>query len=433
MPKRAHETINTYSQSPEFSGITFERFIEEFGALCPEVGAQPAQLANAAGMLIDTYQPSPDFYNAKDNATGLLFAAALSAEASITDGRSATRIARETEIATNFSHALFGSYSAKYPHEDLVAGSELDPQARLAVYRRYQDAGLSESLQSWFMSSPEIATTRRELGIDAKNHPSFEVIVLSAAHPLHTKNTKLPKEYKRLLHVRGEQFMRDQLAPLDDELPRAWATTLDGQQFICITEPLARIILDPRSMLEAGDERYEQTLNLARHEIVHAWGEIGLTDENSPTKKVFLGDMLEEFRAEVFSGMKMGRHYPDIAPVMRDIKLTTGTDVADIMKSLPNGGANNKGKFYAKLAAGMGVVPAAMLVSLLPKAYLSWQSPKSSRNLHSILGEGGSCALGQQLFLRASEEQIKAYLNRRDIACTPEILVQFEELKQELG
>lgn len=116
----------------------FEQVLDRFTQLCPEANEQRLALEVTANDLLAKYAPAHDFFQSGDNAIGLLLASALQNDAKITAGKSPARLSKETEVASNFARILFGTFSNLYPHTDLKETSQLEPSARLALYRRYE-------------------------------------------------------------------------------------------------------------------------------------------------------------------------------------------------------------------------------------------------------------------------------------------------------
>lgn len=280
---------------------------------------------------------------------------------------------------------------------------------------------LSARVHAWFLQDPELQETRDMLNIQPGATAVFETMVLSVANQYdegvyeHNKAPEGIEGYVSGLISHGRQFMIERLADTDDEVPNAWVSFIDGSRYICIPELTAWLLVEPEQLgYRLTDGQRVDAIRLAQHESVHAWGEINLI-ESERTKGGFLGVLLEEYRAELSTNFNFLNNYPDLESTVKTVWLTTGTDIPELIRESTCNGIVDKVHFYAQLSNGLGLVLAAMLVSLQPKAYLNFQSPKASRTINEKLGEGGHGSLLHQILVRMSPQQGDEYLVRSGI------------------
>lgn len=422
-----------------YRGTMFEQVLDRFVQLCPEANEQRLALEATANDLLVKYAPNHNFFQSGDNAIGLLLASALQNDANRTAGKTPARLSKEAEVADNFARILFGTFSNLYPHTELKETSQLEPSARLALYRRYENQRLSARVHAWFLQDPELQETRNELNIQPGATAAFETIVLSVANQYdegiyeHNNAPEGIKSYVSGLISHGRQFMTEKLADTDDEVPNAWVSFIDDSCYICIPELTARLIVEPEQLgYTLTDGQRVNAIKLAQHESVHAWGEVNLVESES-TKGGFLGVLLEEYRAELSTNFNFLNNYPDLKTTAKTVWQTTGTDIAELMRESTRDGIVDKVHFYAQLSNGLGLVLAAMLVSLQPRAYLNLQSPKASRTINEQLGEGGHGSLFHQILLRMSPQQGDEYLVRSGITPTEKLREQLAERQSKLS
>ncbi len=426
-----------------FGNIKFVDFLTSLEDKCPEIGEKKDRIIDAGEELVASHNVLPGFFAAPDNAIGLLFAASLHNEALDTAGKSAKRTERETSLASNFARTLFGQYSETHPLEGVKKASGLEPKERVKLFQKYQNRELSERLHTWLTTSDEMKKTREELQIADGEESHFETMVLSIGYPTHTErfgksSTASPgiEEYVKNLYARGRAFMAEQRSSPDDILPRAWVSIIDGKNYLCMPEPLARIILEPETMgyEDEGDEK-SIILSLIQHEFAHTQGNIQPVDTVDTSKESYFGLIIEEWRAEVVSGYSKELSYSDIYDAVRDVEKFHGISINELMVSLPEGGANDKAEFYAMLAGQLGLVNTAMLTGLLPDKYADLQSPKSSRDIHQTLSSGG---FRNEFILRMSDEEVESCLDRqREGGVSEDKMTKLRELitkvKSDLG
>ncbi len=404
-----------------FGDIAFADFLTSLEGTCPEIGEKKDGIMNAGRELVASHNVSPDFFAAPDNAIGLLFAAALHDDALNTSGKSSKRIEKETHLAKNFARTLFGPYSETHPHEGVKRATVHEPKERVKFLKKYQNLELSNRLHEWIMTSDEMRKIREELQITDGREDNFEMMVLSVGQPLHTeglgKSPDAPygiNEYVKELHERGKTFMNEQQSSEDDALPYAWVSRLDGTNYLCVSEPIARIVLEPESVgyKDTGEGTRDFMIDLMRHDLVHTQGNIQLVDQADTTVDSYLGIMLEEYRAEKYSGYKSKSAYADIYRVIGTIEDLKGFSLGELMQKFALGGAQNKNEFYAAVAGRAGLVNTALLVGLLPDDYADFQSPRSSREIHQVLSE---TIMMDEVMLHMSHKEFASYLERKDL------------------
>jgi len=381
-------------EAPEiaFETVRFSDLLETFERQCPEVVAKRQAIESTASTLIEKHGPSIEFYQSADNAIGLLFAAALQLESEQTANKSPRRTARETTLADNFSKTLFGRYSSE-GYEGLRKESQLDPIERLNLFRRYQDSELSELLMSWIFSHDSMHELRQRLELTSEAEQNFEVIVLAVAQPMHTEGiSKSPsggnaKDYVQKLYSQGKRFLQEQQSAEDYTLPFAWVDTLQSKKYMCISEATARIVLDPDSVgFKDNGDTSSYIQSLIEHEFVHTQGDIGLQDLQDADSEDYLGLLLEEYRAEVFSGFNFDYAYEDIYDVVSTLEVLRGVEMSALMQANPGTSLESKAQFYAQLAAGTSLTEAGTLLALMSKNYIDFQSPASSRKIYELIG-----------------------------------------------
>lgn len=432
---------NSPAEHPHTPG-GFEQFLDYTGSICPEIAAKRESLNQAAQELVGTYEPHPDFFNVNDNAVGLLLAAGLHADALDTAGKSATRTEFEQTFAYNFARTLLGPYSERYPLEDLPPVSDLEPEARLASYRRYENQALSERLKGWFATDPSIAETNLLLQIPNEARHNCEIIVLSAAAPYTFKGLRInsasplaDKHYRRMLIANNASFSAEQRWPDDLGLPRGWVDGAQDTTCLCIPEVEASLLLEPhnftfgrRAQKHNGDDLL-RIKDIMRHEYVHSLGVVRLKDPSRDDATRFLGKVIEEYRAEVFSDHPSEEVYADVYSIAASFKDWGGTDLGHIMRSLPLGGALNKAEFYATVARQAGLVETAMLTGFVTSDTYA-EAPKSVRAMRDTLLH---TSLGQRLILRASDEKLRAIITLTDPESVDRLWEYAQKTKQELA
>lgn len=413
-PLEMGEVLHTTNEIV-FKGGSFEQLIDTAGRIAPEIETRRYELSEAARQLIASYAPNDNFFAADDNAIGLLLASALYSEAARTDGKSDSKIIQEGLVANSFARTLFGRYSEPYPLEGVRQSSQLPQEERLALHLAYTDPVLSDRLHEWFRSGDVIEQVRQDLGITSDTLP-FNILVLKMGQPLHMKGIGATgtgpndlRKYMSGLLKAGEEFMQQQLADPEDTLPFAYATTLLGQRYMCIMEPTARILLEPELLGYKDKKNLEFIHALFRHEFVHTQGSAELKDSSQDEESSYIGDVLEEYRAEVFSGYVFSGFYPDIYSAITIIEHYSQANISDIMTQLPYGGGIDKLTLYATLASRLGLNTTAKLAGLLPEDSINFQSPKSSRELYEALNRGD---LSEDIIADMTDEQIDSYINR---------------------
>ncbi|MDB5184689.1 MAG: hypothetical protein JWN38_497 [Candidatus Saccharibacteria bacterium] len=414
------------TQELEFSGGSFEQLVDTVGETAPEVRDRKPNLMASAGQLIRDYTVTSDFFAADDNAIGLLLAAGLHDTASRIGDKSPAKQASDELIATSFARTLFGRYSPTHPLEDVKAMAGLPPAERLALHLRYTNQALSDRLQTWFQTNDELRSIQQAMGIEDQAH-DYKILVLSIGQPIHTTgigeaegaDTNM-KDYVAELHAKGEAFMREQLADPAAVIPYGYVSTILGQRYVCIMEPTARVLLEPETIGYKDDgQNLDYIRSLMKHEFAHSQDDISLTDYAQDEESSFIGLLLEEYRAEVFSGFGFQEFYSDIYRMVSYAEDYSPLNLAEALRSVKYGqGISTKVSFYATLISQFGLNNSAKLAGLLPKNYIV-QSPKSSRELYAALDDG---IMMNTLVEDMSVEDIEAYL-----AAKPQIKPQFRQ------
>lgn len=378
------------AENLQFGSYSYEELLDAVGSKTPEVAAKKDDLLKSAHELVKNYEVKESFFAADDNAIGLLLAAGLHYETTHSQHKSEAKKQSDQLIADNFARTLLGPYSDTFPLEDVYKTSQLEPADRLALHEKYMNLDLSRRLQEWFLQSEEMREVRDEMTVAGKLR-ELNVIVLGVSSPFHTKFLGQAPDapdnlanYISELHACGEAFMAEQKADPEDVLPYAYATVIFGKEYMCFMEPTAKILLEPETVgYQDNGENLEDVIALMKHEFVHAQGRISLVGPSSEDR--YIGQGLEEYRAEVFSGQKAKRDYYDMYNAVLYVEAYTGAQVADIMKTVPAGGGGDKVAFYSLLIKETSLATTAKLASLIPKSYINFQSPKSSRVLFDML------------------------------------------------
>jgi hypothetical protein len=222
--------------------------------------------------------------------------------------------------------------------------------------------------------------------------------------------------------------MEEELGRIHAPLPIAWITTINGVPEICIPLPLAEKILykdQPRSEYY-DDASALRDIATLEHEYTHTQG--GLNASND----VFFGIAIEERRAELFSGDKMG--YTDIKSMFNDLKLITGLDVVEMLGDKEKGGESYS--FYRTLSSKLGLRSVFELALIAPSAYIKYGYPMQA-SVNKYLG--GQDALLSRLFdhelsagRTGAEERIGAKVDRL-IAGGDDLMSYFSYRRNMLG
>jgi hypothetical protein len=159
------------------------------------------------------------------------------------------------------------------------------------------------------------------------------------------------RQYRNRLHAQGERFMAEENFEKDDCLPAAWVSSLQGRKFLCVPEPLARIVLEPHAVgfkpKRKADEAHTRPgiIKTLGHEFVHTQGSVELeASPHTPHRKHYLGISFEEFRADVLSGATA---YSDLQTHFWWLDMFKGTETGELIRRHPLGGAADKLGFYA--------------------------------------------------------------------------------------
>ncbi|HZM64288.1 MAG TPA: hypothetical protein VFB59_04105 [Candidatus Saccharimonadales bacterium] len=405
------------AQELQFPNYSYQEVLDRLGELAPEVQHNRDALADCANFLLNAYGVDNRFFAADDNGIGLVLASALHGEAAKPQGKSVAKQNSSQIIADSFARTLFGRYSIAYPCEDVRSMSNLAPEDTFDLYMRYANARLSGRLQDW------VGTNNEFQSLHGGTSDGFTIMVLRIGNSVHTRGIGgaaiAPRGMDRYLadlYANGEAFMREQSADPEDAIPYAFVQTFFGRRHIVIMEPTARILLEPEAIGYQDDGANLDLIKaLIKHELTHTKGSLALKDLGHPQEDSYIGKLLEEYRAEVLSGCKLASQYPDIYETIRGVNEYARVTIADIIRSLPYGGGLDKITAYGTLVQQLGLGLTAKLAGLLPEDYISFQSPKSSRDLYEALDRGD---LTNTIIENMSDDQLYAFVASKDI--TPE-------------
>lgn len=420
-----------------FDEVSYPESISVAATFCPEIAEQESEMKEAAGALVQAYQPTPDFFAAPDNAIGLIFASALYVNAENTEGKSPTRIDRENLLAHNFAWLAFGDYSSVRPHADKQKTSNLPADERIKLFRSYENPMLSNKLQEWMYNSEELHEVREALGVTRDDAKEFIPIVLRAGTSVHMRGIgKAPngpdmgqqiKEWKK----NAKQFMTEQGSADDDTLPFAWVSTLKGGKYLCFPEPIALALLDPEAVGfqdEGGIRDYLKSL--IKHEYVHVQTKLDVEDPNDDEKGGHLGGLLSEYQAEIFSGFNFDFAYPDIYSFVEQVESSSNLSIQEVIKRHKKGGGEDKPKFYFDFINTIGLVPSAMLISAMTEDDIKYQSTEAGRLLAESFTE---YSLADELIVRNGWEGVLAFLKRGDVELDAELSAYWSERLEKLA
>jgi hypothetical protein len=399
-----------------FGEFTYAEFIDQMAKLAPEIDARKEELTTSATRLIKHFGVNRDFFKAEDNAIGLLLASALDSEAIRTDGKANRKIEFDQVVADNFARTLFGRYSETYPWEEVHSASGLPDAEKLELHLRHTNRKLSGRLEDWMLTNEEFLAVRAELGI-TDDLEDFKILVLEIGDDEDTKGIGEAEksleginEYTEKLKTQGETFMQELMADPNDSIPYAFTTTMMGQKFLCVTEATARILLEPEKVGYYEDvDRTKKLIGLMRHEFVHSQGDLSLTDA-SQEHESNLGILIEEYRAEIYSGSYFYDAYYDVYSNVGIIEECKNFNLKNLMHLFPCGGTTNKPELYGLLIQNIGLNNTARLTGLLPENYYDFQSPKSSRELFDALDDGD---LERSIIDEMTKEELNAYIETK--------------------
>jgi hypothetical protein len=264
--------------------------------------------------------------------------------------------------------------------------------------------------------------TRHDLGIQPGQENPYEVLVLSVAQPLHTEGfgdspNSPPNvgQYVSGLYARGQAFMAEQGSSKDTALPYAWRTVLAGNDYLCISEATACLLLEPASVgyYEPDNAQARTAQSLMRHEYVHTQGNVKLFNPALPKRTGYLGTVLEEYRAEVFSGRAFHDWYGSVYWPIYQVEEPNRLKIGDVMRQHRlGGGGEQKPFFYANLANRIGMSVTAMLTGYMPTQVAAMQSPRSAREFSATLKD---TLLQDEVILRMPEATFHAWVQAKPI------------------
>lgn len=389
-------TIDTNEASQELAFGVFDTKVAEVAELVPELEVIEG-LYDEAQKIITEFGIRPSLFDTADRT--LVFASIVAKHLSgkaETTGRHELLTSMLTVLAHDHSDTL------KHAHDhDGGNADEFDEQARMTAYDAFTDRSLTDELEQ-AIEAGLLEDVKGRLGIDADNEDQYDVRVLSVAHTdmsyfgLEADKSKVDAEgfdidaydalerdrrdisdWKNGLLGRGVDFAK---RIGKTELPAdAWVTVLDGVTTLCISSPFAEKLMDPTLTDNASyyaDNDRARDIAVIEHEYTHTQGGANVDHD-------IIGVVIEELRAEAFSGSKLG--YNDVKSFIGDYAMFTGHDIWEELRSKPKGGSNTE--LYASIANNVGVDTLADMVFTLPNSYLaSDQASGALRDIAKING-----------------------------------------------
>lgn len=382
------ETKTTKSEKYLFNEANIDGVLDFAAEKCPEVAEKREGILDAMSLILDDHKPTGDFYDSPDNALALLFAASLLDDSLQTDGKTSERVQRQRDTADAYSWLVMGDYSTTRPHTGEQKTTNLDHDSRLALFRKYENAQYSTDLKEWMNAHNELSELLQALGIPPEDARDFTPVVLKIGATYHMKGfgkTDVVNNRIKAWINAGNAFMREQGSDPKDCVPFAWVSTLNNQKYLCIPEPLVVALLEPELVEVEENEAIRNYLHgLVKHEYVHVQTTLEFVDVNDSEKGHRLGGLFTEYQAEVYSGKYFRDSYADIYNYIREIELTTGVSIDDLIRS-----SSSKYDFYLKLVNEFGLTNAAMMCGAMTADDIKYQSTDAGRELAGILSEHG--------------------------------------------
>ena len=249
------------------------------------------------------------------------------------------------------------------------------------VSRQYEVPELGNALTEYLVADPVTATLQEELGIAATNSLPWEPIVLNVGtgshmrRTTHDKSMAFPDRALRWLENNAAYKVSLGLNPTDNS-DYAAVVVASGRNYMVIPEPVVLSLLEPQKY-EISDDRHDLLEALLLHQMVHGYGDRRLGDTSDEDSDTYAGASIEEYRAEVDSGKKFQEEYGEVHGLASEIYAYSGLSPEELMRSHPNGGADNLRALYAGMIDGMVVKPAAMALVQTSFNYLTPEAPRA--------------------------------------------------------
>ncbi|MBP9738703.1 hypothetical protein KBD20_03370 [Candidatus Saccharibacteria bacterium] len=284
---------------------------------------------------------------------------------------------------------------------------EVTESQKASAIEKFKSVELSNALREAVKDRGLLNAPKEMMGITDLNEDDYELVVLSmssndddvhhyqpeldwpsiedynidrvAAKAKDRAATELgesAKTWRQGLLSRREAFAVESGYPF---VGSAFADTLDGKKYLCVTADVAERIIDrDTTMLRDSDynnSAYEHDLAYLQHEYTHTQGGVFQTE-------TYTGIALEELRAEHFSGNRQG--YVDVKIFSQDIELVTGLNLRELLEGKVKGGSQSE--VYSEIAAEVGLHNLIKILSILPTNYYEGSSNKFQKRSMDFLG-----------------------------------------------
>jgi hypothetical protein len=425
--------------------VRFDAVIDELRDELPEL-VENQVIVETAKHLCTEFKLEQDFFNDKSKVMLLLGIASRAEE--VRSGGDGPDHDSTVEMMTLLGHHFSDTLSEIYQNSrDKKAMNEKSIQD---IYARYTDSALTAELEM-AIDNGLLDDLKIRLGIDELNETEFDIRVLSIAiteMPLFGLNLELNKgdgdltdqeakdesetfravnRWKRNMLARGSNMQRE-LGP-DAPNSDAWVhIDSKGARTLCIASGFVERVLKPEAIegLDTNNNRdYERAMAVIEHEYTHTQGGSNIDGGH-------IGVMLEELRAELFSGNNLG--YQEVKAFFGDYRILTGHDIRKKMMTLEKGGTSEQ--VYAGIANTVGLSAMAEILFTLPNSYIEASNGKSldtviakslkgskgvlSRIHDRVVSRGGE----QDIITRAKEEADRI----RTIVSKPESVLDLENV-----
>lgn len=179
-------------------------------------------------------------------------------------------------------------------------------------------------------------------------------------------------QWKRQLKRNSDEFLK---LTGETTIASAWVETVHGKTVVAIPLPVAEKILDGEeglhSLYDADD--YSRDMAILEHEYTHT------QNIHMPEGSYAVGSLLEELRAEHFSGNKNG--YIDLKLFARDFGVMTGKDLVEYLQP-----KQSKYDTYAALANDIGVERMVELSLARSRAYTEHEVNQYNHTIDAYIG-----------------------------------------------
>ncbi|MEK7153095.1 MAG: hypothetical protein AAB834_04050, partial [Patescibacteria group bacterium] len=288
------------------SEAALNRQLDSLSIQIPEIEENRSCIAVGGHELLEGLQISPELF--LDDAHTLFFAALAQRNAALERERESMTIDAYTGekefifgaammLALNRS-GLFDQFRTIINQEDIYTEEQLE-----AAYDRYTNVQITVELQQ-AIDDGLLDEVKRRMGITADNEDPYVLHVLNIgdSRTFYGMAPDVSNEllaYKAGLAAKTKEFMA---ATGAESVPRAWVIRLKGRNHLNITLPNAEKILYPEEARSASYDSEQRRLDIAtlEHEFAHTQGGLGLDAH------IYYGVALEERRAELMAGDKMG-------------------------------------------------------------------------------------------------------------------------------